>query len=324
MLRNSSQIITIHDEILLELFNLTRENIRVKIKYGVPYLMNYYKTNKVVAGFKVMITDTEYEQFKDNKITKDDLIDKYSESLLLSNAEKYLLLILLDNYLMCKSKVNISLYTIEKEYRDKCIKYKDVVLNVKTYNRYKHILNRLCKKELYVKTSNDFRNSNYGVNNMEFEQQLVVINSWDKVGAKNIEISYSLGMYGRLIKNCKRFSPDVVPATSYYLNFSQLKEFLISVFLGRSIYVGRYCLKNPCSNGIYTEFSLDEVYDFVEDRTNEVKNNINRYHIYLNRNTLKLLDVFKANGSIYDYEVNSEVIRIIHKEPPLSYYKNLC
>lgn len=323
MMRNSNQIITVHDELLVELFNLDRENIKLKMIYGIPYLLNYYMTNKVVIGFKTQISDYEYELFTNGEISMNELIERYTNYILLANDEKYILMILLDNYMKCKNKITISTNQIEKEYRSKCIKYRNIVLNEKTINKYIDIFNRLKMKELYIKTSDKFRGSNYGANGLELEQQLIAINSWNRIKAKDIEISYSLGMYGKIIKNCKRHSPTIIPRTMYYLDFSQIKLFLIATFIGRHIYVGRYQLKNRFSNGIYTEIDINEVYEFVEDRTKAVKSNLNRHRYYIKENTIKILNKLKHYGSIYDFEVYDEVIRIIYYEPPKSYYIKL-
>lgn len=319
MLRNNNKVFTIHDEILIELFNLNRENIKFKMEYGIGYLYNSYRGKRSEVGFIVKLSSNEITAFMNNKITINDLLDKYADYILLSNEEKYLLMILFDNYIISKDNVIISLSKIEKDYRSKCTKNRNVVINNKTFNKYYLLINSLSKKTIYVKTNCDFRKKGYGVNNNDFEQQLLSINSIERIGAKDLSINYSLGLYGKIIKNSKRYS-TMIPKPLYYLNLNQMKKFLVGVFIARHIFVGRKSILNPLGNGLYTEFDIDKVYEFVSDRTLLIKSNFNRYREYILETTLVILEMIKNQGEIYDYENNLGVIRILYREPPQSYY----
>lgn len=334
----------IHDEVLYELYNLNLDTVIYKIIDGQPYLINTIKRDNFEIGFRKKLDEKldsrvesgtliknidsilnedlyiEYDYCKIAKIKYDkdefsdleryseEIYDKYGKYLCLSNNEKYIMNILLDKYLDSPYDFSISLKEMEIMYRSMAISRRNIVLNNDTYNRYLITINLLCNKELYIKTNAVFRNLHYGVNNIEMVQSLIKINNSFQDGSNNVRFSYSFGMLGKILKNSKRYS-TLVPAEFFKVNFNQVKENLVAMYLARIIFIEKGLRTKTLNPKVSFEIDLEELTRFVEDPIMKIKSNYNRHSKHILKIAFRVLKEMEEENKIsyYNYsEINPE------------------
>ena len=133
--RNLKDIITVHDELLYDLYSLRPDTIRYKLINGNIYLVNSVKGLNYEIGLRVKL---EYENVNEDDFKKISSfgfdISIYYEQLCFSNIEKYVCNVLFDKFLSTQQDFDITFSEIEYLYRGKCSK-KLCVLRILSYYR---------------------------------------------------------------------------------------------------------------------------------------------------------------------------------------------
>ncbi|MBE6161907.1 MAG: hypothetical protein E7158_06805 [Firmicutes bacterium] len=309
----------VHDELLFELYNLKLDTVQYQVINGQPYLVNIAKKRKFEIGFRIKISkilDSNIEndtylkelgaKLSGTEIDGDELhmklLEKYGKFLCLSNFEKYMLNVLLDKYLCNYHSATITLKEIETEYRHKCMDKRYISLNDDTFNKYVKTLDLLADKELYLKTTSGFRKSCYGCNDIITTQDLLYINNYLYEDKNRLEISYSLGLFGKVIRDCKRYSV-IAPAKYFNVNINQAKKNLVAMYLSRMLYVEQGIKRSSIEYKFMFRVDLDDVLKFVDDPLTPITSNYNRHKDSIRKLICGYLLDLKNIGRIYDYDV---------------------
>jgi hypothetical protein len=273
---NNKLILTCHDNVLTELYNLSPNNITYKVINDKHYLVNKVIGKGYSIELRKQITESEAirERLEEdiflmnmyNKETYDyismcNFLTIYLKYLTFSNNEKFLMNILLDKYLNSsysseKLGVNISFKEIEGIYRKRAISYRNISINDYTFNRYVETINSLCAKEMYFKSGEKFRQAKYGVNNRQINQRLLILNSYYRDAKNSFNINYTFGGFGNIIKLSRRYSNNV-PSRFYALSFKQVKLHMVAFYIAKEIFIKKYSLSKKKSDNMYLEFNID-------------------------------------------------------------------
>ena len=234
--RNSKKIITVHDELLFELYSLRPDTISYELINGNVYLVNSVKSLNYEIGLRVKL---EYENVNEDDLKKISSfkfdISIYYEQLCFSNIEKYVCNVLFDKFLSTQQDFDITFSEIEYLYRGKCSK-KLCVLRNDIALKYAKAFDSLSKKELFLITNNNFRNKRYGVRNLCIHQPFLSLKSILRVSKNNLAVSYSFGGFGEVIKASKRYS-TILSNKAYQINFNELKLHLTGYYLARDVFI---------------------------------------------------------------------------------------
>lgn len=319
MKKSIDAIYMVHDELLYELFNLKFDTIQYQIINGIPYLVNVSRSRTFEIGFRVRLDKKLDEKIESgvylNQIdtiladdiifsVEEELLSKYGKSLCLSNFEKYLINILLDKALENKIST-ISLKEIEMRYRHKAMSRRYITLNKETYKRYLITINSLIMKELYLKTNSTFRKSCYGVNNICINQKLLNVSDFSFSGSNNLEINYSFGILGTIIKNCKRYS-TLAPTKFFRVNTNQVKSNLVAMYISRQLFIERGIKQKSIDKHDTFIINAQELVGFIDDPFEPILSNFNRYARYINSLIYRVLKQMKYEGNIYDFKTIEE------------------
>ncbi|MBE6158432.1 MAG: hypothetical protein E7159_01245 [Firmicutes bacterium] len=307
----------VHDEVLYELYNLKPDTIKYQIINGIPYLVNMVKQRTFELGFRIRLDKKLDERVESgtylNRIdsileedmiisTEKDLMSRYEKFLCLSNFERYLMNVLFDKNLDSYRISTINLKEIEIKYRSMAMSRRYITLNKDTYERYIRTLELLCNKELYINTSSTFRKTCYGVNNLQTVQKLLNVQDYSFDGSNNVEITYSFGILGDIIKNSKRYSA-LAPARCFKVNTNQVKRNLTAMFIARKLYIARGVRQNSIEPYFMFSIDLEELSKFIEDPFEPISSNYNRYKKCAESMAYKILCDMKNNGTIYGFDV---------------------
>lgn len=319
MRKMSDEIYFVHDELLYDLYNLNTDGIQYQLINGEPYLVNISKKRKYEIGFRIKLYKPLNSRIKsgsymyqssylfadtieESNLLYKEFLEEYGKFLVLSNFEKYMLNVLIDKYLCNHDYATITLKEIETKYRHKCMDKRYICLNDDTFNKYVRTLDLLANKELYLKTGSTFRKSCYGSNNILTTQDLLCINNHLYENKNKLEITYSLGLFGKVIKNSKRYS-TLVPPDYYKVNINQVKQNLVAMYIARLLYIEQGIKR--ASIEYHYKFKVDfyDLVDYVEDRIIPITSNYVRYKCSIIRILKKLLLDLKKTGKIFDYEI---------------------
>lgn len=239
-------ILTCHDELLAELYQLNTSSVFYRKISGKDYIVAEKKFDKATICLlaeipkEFLIYDNTYISF--DKLTderKISIIYKLKEKLSFSSKEILVCNILLDKVLKGSNKLFTSFKDIEINYRRKVSSYRNVKLNNYTFNAYIRILKQLANKNIYLKTENNFRKTCYGVNDRETFQPLITLSNMSLIEDNNISFSYSFGVLGDILKKSKRFS-NTLSYRAYEYAFNQSTKHVIAFFIAREIFIRRY------------------------------------------------------------------------------------
>lgn len=320
-------ILTCHDNLLSSLYKLGVHTITYKEINGIQYLVNIVKGRGFEVGLRTAIP---LDFLKVNGIVKkydelsnkqqQEIINRLKGKLVFNNIEILFTNILLDKFLSYNHKFDISFKEIEINYRKKAIAKRNIVINDYTYKRYVLTLHSLSEKEVYLKTTNKFRNEKYGVNNRYFSQKFLTIVNDYKISTNNIGFSYSFGEFGNVLKLSRRYS-NILPADSYECNFSQAVTHVVAFYLAQTLFIHTYEAAKTNQLGSYTfTLNVDHLLQSIPYNgrkkekqglsfstvLNDCKQQPNKNRIY--RMAISyiqaLLGSFKANGAIQSYEMN--------------------
>ncbi len=278
----NKNIITIHDDLLYHLYDLGIYTIKYSCINGEKYLINSYKGKGYEIGLRKKITDKEVEGLKEDiplyeQITKNSndlreiiidfdnqnkinykvrtLISNHYQDLCLSNIEKYVFNILFDKYLGNEYEFDISFSEIEYKYRGKGGSRK-LTVDKAVAIKYASAIDKLSKKEIFLKTKDYFRDKRYGVGNINLSHPLLKINNKALINKNNICFNYSLGGFGVVIRKSKRYS-TILSSSLYRINFNKLRKYLVGFYLARAVYIQQGLIEKNPSTDRFNRFDID-------------------------------------------------------------------
>lgn len=317
---NAGRFITVHDELWMDLCKLNtaiaKFNIMEEVISGKKYLINsYVNDNKYEVGFAAPIPEELLAVGVDLNRLSCNVYDQYTEvyetlaeSLQLSSNEVIIADILFSHYLnncvVNKIKINqISFKDIER-YRGKSSVKRNEVIKDETFNSYRNIITSLCSKIVFLKTSDTFRDVNYGVNNKSIMQPLLTIDSVIKIGTNNFQFNYSFGNYGRFIRRSRRYS-NLLPSVCYSYKFNQANKHRVAILIAQILFYAKYKLTK----------SRGSFYDCVIDAATMCEWTYGKYAITakefhkFRKYALNILEVLSNAGEITDYDVTATLRR---------------
>lgn len=317
------RFMTVHDQFVLDLYKLNtalpRFTLREKIINGEKYLINsFVEKNKYEVGIAVKIprelisigvnldrfthpVEDEYSRF----------YESMKERLQFSEAEILVTNILFSKYLSEYYAINqISFKDIER-YRSKSSSKRNIVLNEDTFKRYKHIIDSLCAKTIYLKTG-DVRHPTFGVNNRNIMQPFLVVTSRCMTGVTNMQFNYSFGNFGKFIKRSRRYSNNL-PNIAYSYNFKQAKKHCTAIYVAQEVFWQNYRIKKRAK-----KFAPPGEFDFIIEVMPICEWVYGRYNITTKEYRLVLgyiedvLKMLQATGEIGEYVVSEKITRKKH------------
>jgi hypothetical protein len=244
------------------------------------------------------------------------LIDKNSgtdKNLIFTSQEIVLMMILLSKLIENKSN-EISIKEIEKYYRKKRT---GRIINTTIQNTYLVTLMKLQEKSLLFHVG-DVR-KRYKVSNISAEQQLLELTDCKKDKVNNLTFNYSFGKFEEVIIKSKRYS-DLLPIEVMHSSYKQITFVLISLYIGRLIFINQRKRKKTIC--ITIKGIMSHIYTFDKEGYNTGKTYYdvinssvsNKYTLLklFQKNLLKILDLLKAKGSIKEYQLKPNNIKTIN------------
>ena len=157
----TGDIITIHDNLLCDLYSLNRDGgFEWKEFNGNQYLINQKQGRGYTIGLRVkvpdelLIIDGAKCKFDDlDSDTVEEIEDKLSSRLYFSNIEIYVANMLFDKFLRYGNNCNISIEEMDGYYRKGKKDYRKVRVMKNVYDRYIETLKLLVEKELFLETN---------------------------------------------------------------------------------------------------------------------------------------------------------------------------
>lgn len=332
---NKREIITVHDNILSDLYELDPSTIQCREINGEEYLVNEKCGRGYLVGLRTKIpgnllisdnTDRKYLELSVEE--QEEICNKLKQKLYFNNQEILFTNILLDKFLNCHRDFDISFKEIESHYRKKASSYRNIVINDLTYKRYITVINEIIEKDVYLKTKETFRKPKYGVNNRNITQPFLVLLKQGNYGKNNLEFSYSFGQFGNVLKLSRRYSNNLIRGF-YRYNLNQSMKHAIAYHLGKEIFIRSFEINHNILNSKYMipktthfgHFSLDingilqkvhyetrfkdnQGYS-IADKLNGFKNqpNKNRTYRMVMGYIQEILGGFCSNKSIYKYDI---------------------
>lgn len=314
--------ITVHDELWMDLCKLNTSLAKYTIKErticGKKYLVNsFVKNNKYEVGFAVEVpkelvaagvdldrlTTLVYDQYT-------GLYKSMEEKLRLSANEILIADILFSDFLS-NSVINhitfnqISFRDIER-YRSKSSVKRCDVIKDETANSYVKILESLCSKIVFLKTTEAFRDARYGVNSKNIMQPLLAIDHVCRTGVNNFLFNYSFGNFGKFIRRSRRYS-NLLPSECYRYNFNQASKHCVAMFIAQILFYanyrkvkGRKCLTPLTYDCIIEAVSMCEsIYGKYKITSKE----FNKFRGYVE----DILKVLHRAGEIGEYVVTASI-----------------
>lgn len=316
--------ITVHDELLMDLYKLNtsiaRFTIKERIIGGKKYLVNSLgKENKYEVGLVVPVPDKLEKIGLDLDRISNPVLDQYYdlykiiEERLRFSAEEILIADILFNDYLNNSVVNrtginqITFRDIER-YRGKSSVERCEVIKDETFERYKKIITSLCSKTIFLKTTDTFRNPKYGVNNKEILQPFLDINAVYMVGVNNYQFNYSFGNYGKFIRRSRRYS-NLLPSSCYSYNFNQKYRHCVDIYLAQFLFYARYKCSRSRDNYFDCIIEAVMVCEWVYGKYNITSKEFNKFRKY----ALEILQTFQDMEEIEQYELTATLCRGVGK-----------
>lgn len=325
-----NQFITVHDELLSSLYNLSPENMQYRVINGDKYIVNSVKSNHFEIGLRVKIDDKTLPSsiadgdyitnYYTNPLNYDidglnyeflgNTLDTYYKYVCFTNMEKYLTNILLDKFLSSNQELDMTLLEIEHKYRAKA-SYRSVSLSKSVAERYAKTLDSLSKKELFLITDDKFRDYRYGVRNKTIYQKFLTIKNPHMYGLNNINFSYSFGGFGLIIKLSRRYS-TLMPAGYYRIAFNEIRWHLVAFYLSRQIFIQNGLVNKYPNSSHYRTFTVDieQLMRLTTDlrKPTDLKKPIRNY-LRDKRRIVEIIDGYlEYNESISKYHINYDYL----------------
>ena len=244
--RFTGDLITVHDNLLCDLYGLSvHTSVSLKEINNNQCLFNEFKGKGYSIGLytkipeKLLVIDGETCHFDDlDESDKESIIDSLSDKLEFSFLEIFVANILFDKFLKVGHPCKTSIKELEGRYRKSKNDYSKVRITENVFNRYIDILKRLVDKKMFLKTSGNFRNAKYGVRNIDSSQMFLTIYDVIAKGKNNIEFNFSFGNFGRVIKNCRRYS-NTLSSRALDIRLNQAKKYVTEFYIARDIFIKR-------------------------------------------------------------------------------------
>ena len=199
-------IITVHDNLLANLYQLNLSSVIVRKINEKEYLINEFSGRDysiaLIAKIPTDLLTVNNHVYKFSELSteaQEEIFNLLKDNLYFSNVEILFCNILFDRFLKTDYDYDFSLTGIEKDYRRRG-KTKKIRISDVNYKRYVTTLNKLSKKEIIVDTKAKFRTQgkkNYGVNNLKIKQKLISFTSLYKK-ENDIIFSYHFSQFGKV------------------------------------------------------------------------------------------------------------------------------
>ena len=316
-------IITVHDNLLANLYQLNLSSVVVKTINEEEHLINQISGRDYTVGLiakipkELLTVNGDVCKFSElSTEAQEEIFNLLKDNLYFSNVEILFCNILFDRYLKTDYAYDFSLTEFEKVYRRKG-KTKKIRISDVNYKRYVKTLNKLSKKEIIIDTKPKFRTQgkrNYGVNNLKIKQKLISFtNLFEK--ENDIIFSYHFSQFGKVIKLSRRYSNILLPKF-YQYRLNQSMKHVIAYFIGLEIFIRKDPHKkysnsfmldvNTIFQKVHYETRKGECKGYsLASKLDGFKSLPNKLRTY--KMTLKyineILADFVLNKTIYDYEV---------------------
>lgn len=306
---------SVTDELLFELYMLDRRNIEYQMINHDLYLFNRslikykFEIGLVAKVPSELLATYSIDEIVDGCVDGAEEFVELGNKLVFQPKEMFIMNILFSHFLSTRHNLipEISFHTIER-YRKKSSAFKNITLNTITAESYRSIIQSLAAKTLYLKTDHNFRKrkqKNYGVSDIDLEQDLLTLGDSYVVSSNNISFKYSLGPFGDVIRKCRRYSNEIVPESCYHFTLNQSIYNVMACDIGRQIYISRYDYetKSPRVLSSIKECGFD--FDFkvyFEKLNGECRKNMIRQAKTFYENLERILKNFKETNQIEDYE----------------------
>lgn len=320
---SKDNVITIHDNLLANLYQLNLSSVIVKKINEEEHLVNEFSGRDysiaLIAKIPTDLLTVNGDVCKFSELStesQEEIFNLLKDNLYFSNVEILFCNILFDRYLKTDYDYDFSLTGIEKYYRRRG-KTKKMRISDVNYKRYVTTLNKLSKKEIIVDTKAKFRTQgkkNYGVNNLKIKQKLISFTSLYKK-ENDIIFSYHFSQFGKVIKLSRRYSNILLPKF-YQYRLNQSMKHVIAYFIGIEIFIRKDPHKKYSNSFMLDVNSIFQKVHY-ETRKGECKGyslaskldgfkslpNILRTYKMTLRYIDEILSDFVSNKTIYDYEV---------------------
>lgn len=205
----------------------------------------------------------------------------------------------------------ISLSYIHKQYRGKRIGKTEVMSN-SDFQAYIDALNGLQAKRINLKTGNT--RGRYGQSNKEIENgRIFRIRGITGTENGDILFEYTLGQYGEIISQCKRYS-DMLPISLVKIPYKQNMKLYIAMYISRLIFINK---KRKVKDFVITIESIMRNVRLHDTKGVDIdknlynlmnENDIRKYakSNLFNKYLVEVLEMLKNKGSIYDYNTSLE------------------
>jgi len=317
-------IISVHDNLLANLYQLDLSSVTVKVIDEEEYLINKISGRDYSIGLiakiptDLLTVNNHVYKFSELSTQKqEEIFNLLKDNLYFSNVEILFCNILFDRFLKTDYDYDFSLTKIEKNYRRRG-KTKKIRISDVNYKRYVTTLNKLSKKEIIIDTKAKFRTQGgriYGVNNLKIKQKLISFTSLYYKSENDIIFSYHFSQFGKVIKLSRRYSNILLPKF-YQYRLNQSMKHVIAYFIAIEIFIRKDPHKKYSNSFMLDVNSIFQKVHY-ETRKGECKgyslaskldgfksipNKLRTYKMtlkYIN----EILADFVSNKTIYDYEV---------------------
>lgn len=331
---STGEIITVHDNLLCDLYSLNKNNDFSIVEINrCQYLVNQKQGRGYTIGLRVKIPE--------EKLTVDGVIKRFDEldidiqeeienelayRLYFSNSEIFVANMLMDKFIRVGNICKTSIQELEGYYRKGKNNYSRVKIMNNVYNKYIDILESLEKKEIFLETSDLFRNDKYGARNINFSHKFLTIYNVNTVELNNIDFYYSFLNFGSVIRQCRRYS-TTLNRGAFRVRFNQTMRYVTAFFISRDIFIAKgkllhkpYYVYNEMSISVDTYASIVK-YDGRKDENKgySIDYQLNSFKGISNKLRIKKLfinyvvDGFYNSGvykieEIYSYDETEEFV----------------
>ena len=289
----TGDIITIHDNLLCELYSLNRDGgFGWKEFNGSQYLVNQKQGRGYIIGLRVKIPDEllvvngikhKYDDLDTD--LQDEIEDKLSNKLYFSNIEIYVANMLFDKFLRYGNNCKISIQEMDGYYRKGKKDYRKVRVAKNVYDRYIETLKLLVEKELFIETTDSFRSDKYGLRNINFSHMFLSVFQIEQLEMNNMEFNYSFHNFGNVIRQCRRYS-NTLSRYAFRIRFNQVMKYVTSFFIARDVFIAKgNLIHNP--SYIYNEMTVTSESYEKEVKYDGRKNNNQGYSMSYKLNSFK-------------------------------------
>lgn len=311
-------MISVTDEILFELYKIEKRSLVIEILTinNELYLVNKrgvkdkFDLGLIAKIPKEMLDKHSIDEILTGCYNNDPAYQDIMSKLTFTPKEMFIMNILLSNYLNTDPRLvpEICFRDIDY-YRQKGSFDQNIVVPKENAESYSEIINSLCNKVIYLKTSPKFRKrktKDYGVADRDFYQNLLIISDSYLASSNNLSFKYTFGQFGEVIRRSKRWG-NVVPSRCFHYRINQAINNVIAGEIARQIFVANYrnsFIENPNIEilGLEPGFQLNVDY-FFEHIEGETKKKMRWRRRNFNKKLESILTAFVNEKKIERYEI---------------------